>query len=169
VEIEIKKTGTLPPEIGENGRRVLEMVAECRKNAKYRYPGDVYDWLGDPIIPDFGDINDIETPCKLVINDYYTPDAAIEDFSVNIKDILFFDKKMAIEALSRVEPMRPIAITGKGSFVHHEGSRLKPETETEVDVLFQITQYAGSVVFAFRAGEIDRTILVAPKFSFCER
>jgi hypothetical protein len=106
-------------DISETGRLVLQIVADNKSKAKYQYPGNTYGWLGDPIIPDFGDLNDPDTPCKLVINDYYTPDTSSDgDFNETGKDILFFDKKMTVKALSEIKPGEWVTVKGLGRVIH---------------------------------------------------
>lgn len=156
------------PEILAYGRKVLEIVEEERRKTKYKYPGNVYEWLGDPAIPDFGDLDDPNTPCKLAINEYYTPDTSTDgDFNETGKDILYFDKKMAIEALSKVEPGKTITVKGRGRAVHFKEKGgwsynrnkddQKEDVDNEVEVLLKIylTHAADMVMFEFSSRSLN--------------
>ena len=157
----------ISPEINVFGREVLEMVVECRNKAQYNYPGNVYEWLQDPIIPDFGDLNDLETPCRLVINDYYTPDFSIDDYNETCKDILYFDKKMVIAALSELEPEKTITVKGPGLAVHFyekggfeyrtERDKEKSDIKNKVEVTMTITYFRNGkqIIFNFDSMPVD--------------
>ncbi len=151
----IENAPGIPSEINVYGREVLEMVAECRSNAKYNYPGNVYERLQDPIIPDFGDLNDLETPCKLVINDYYTPDISIDDCNETHKDILYFDKKMVIAALSELEPEKTVTVKGPGLAVHFYekgGFEYRTERDKEKSDIKSVVEVTMTVTY-FRNGK----------------
>ena len=154
----------IPPEINVFGREVIEMVAECRSKAKYNYPGNVYEMLQDPIIPDFGDLNDLKTPCKLVINDFYTPDTSIDDCNETRKDILYFDKKMVVTALSKLEPEKTVTVKGPGLAVHfyekggfeytNERDKEKSDIKNKVEVTMTVTYFRNGKLVMFNFDSI---------------
>jgi hypothetical protein len=155
-------------EISAYGRKVLEIVEEERRKTKYKYPGNVYNWLGDPVFPDFGDFNDTNIPCKLVINEYYTPDTSSDgDFNETGRDILYFDKKMAIEALSKVKPGKTITVKGHGRAIHFKEKSgwsynrnvddYKEDIDNEVEFLLKIylTHTTDMVMFEFNSRSLN--------------
>lgn len=161
--------GQANPEISESGKKVLEVIASSRAHATYKYSGNVYGWLGDPVIPDFGDLGDLSTPCSLVINDYYTPDTSADgDYNETGKDIIYFDKRMAQEALTRVRPGEKIIVKGKGRLVHfkekggwsynHNVDSDKEDIDTEAEVSMNIMISGNFVRFAFDAKATDTAI-----------
>lgn len=134
--------------ISENGRKVLKMVTDHNSNTKYKYQGQVYEWLGDPALLDFGNLNDLETPCKLVINEYQTPETSTDgDYGEDCREILYFDKKLAIEALSKVKEGITV-VTGTGRAVDYKYrygwsynenvDENKRDTDKKVEVAIQI-------------------------------
>jgi hypothetical protein len=163
----IEKAPGIPSEINVFGREVLEIVAECKRNAKYNFPGNVYERLCDPIIPDFGDLNDLETPCKLVINDFYTPDTSIDDYNETCKDILYFDKKMVVSALSQLEPEKTVTVKGTGLAVHFyekggfefrtERDKEKSDIKNKVEVTMTVTYFRNGkqVMFNFDSMPVE--------------
>jgi hypothetical protein len=147
----IENVCSIPSEINVFGREVLEIVAECKRNAKYNFRGNVYERLCDPIIPDFGDLNDLKNPSRLVINDYYTPDTSIDDYNETRRDILYFDKKMVITALSILEPEKTVTVKGTGLAVHFyekggfeyrtERDKEKSDIKNKVEVTMTVTYF----------------------------
>lgn len=174
------ESGNIPPEISEYGRKVLQIVADCKNRAKYHYPGNVYSWLGDPIIPDFGDLNDKDTPCRLAVNDYYTPETSSDgDYSEVCREILLFDKKMLIEALSKVQPGKTVTVKGSGRAVHfldrsgwgynRNENTIESDINNDVEVVLNInlTPEADGVTFEFSSKSLnpDNTFAISRKIN----
>jgi hypothetical protein len=106
--------------ISENGLKVLKIVTDHNSNTRHKYPGEIYESLGDPALLDFGDLNDLGSPCKLAINEYEIPETSTDgDYGEDCREILYFDKKLAIEALSKVKEGITIVI-GTGSTVDYK-------------------------------------------------
>lgn len=158
----VENAVNLPPEINEFGREVLQIVAECRSNATYKYPGMVYGFLHDPVIPDFGDLNDPATPCQLVFDKYYTPETSSDgDYSEVRRRILFFDKKMVIAALSKLEPEKMVTVKGRGRAVHfldrdgygynHNENTIEINIDNDVEVTMTVKYFRNGkqVMFNF--------------------
>jgi len=109
----------IPPQIGTEGFIALLELNEYKKKLKYTYKSMVYSFLNDPVFPDFGNLNDLETPCKLVFDDYLTPETSSDgDYSEERRRILYFDKAMVIEALSKLKWGQKVEVMGPGRAIH---------------------------------------------------
>lgn len=163
-----QKVETVSSEINQYGREILKMVAECRSKAVYKCPGNVYGFLNDPVIPDFGDLKDLDTPCELVFDKYYTPETSSDgDYSEERRKILYFDKKMVINALSNLEPNKTLTVKGSGRAVHfleragygynHNENTVEINIDNEVEVTMGITYFKNGelVIFNFDSLPID--------------
>ncbi len=117
---------------------------------------------GDPVIPDFGDLNDLTIPCELVFDKYYAPETSSDgDYSEERRKILFFDKRIALEALSKIEPDRTVSAKGPGRaifFLERSGygynryeNTVEEDIDAEVEVTLEITYLKDErqVVFNF--------------------
>jgi hypothetical protein len=108
-----------PPQIGVDGYIALLMLADNRKIAKYARKNMVQSSLNDPVIPDFGNLNDLETPCKLAFDDYFKSETPSDGrYFEECKRILYFDKAMVIEALSKIKWGEKVEVKGPGSAIH---------------------------------------------------
>jgi hypothetical protein len=108
-----------PPQIGVDGYIILLTLAEFRRNAKYAHIGKVQNSLNDPVIPDFGSLNDLETPCELAFDNYSIRKSSPGgDYFEEGRRILYFDKAMVIEALSKVKWGEKVEVKGPGRAVH---------------------------------------------------
>ncbi len=156
------------PNISEYGQRVLQIVEENRKKAEYKYPGNVYSFLGDPIIPDFGDLNNLDEPCVLVTDKYFTPDCGMDDYSEDCYEALQFDKKMFIEALLKIEPGETVGLIGLGKAIRkYERAGFQIQTDedkmitninNDVKVIFSmwLNADANKVIFDFRSKSLNQ-------------
>ena len=109
----------IPPQIDTDGFIMLLELNELRRKSTYAYKHTVYSFLNDPILPDFGNLNDLETPCELVFDNYLTPETSSDgDYSEERRRILYFDKAMVIEALAKLKWGKSVVVKGQGRAIH---------------------------------------------------
>ena len=104
-------------ELTKYGRRVMELIANCDKKVKEYH----HTYASDGKIPEFGDLNDLDSPSQLIVNDYFNYEEDLKNDSSRShegKDVLYFDKKIFLKALTKVRPGKLISIKGYGRATH---------------------------------------------------
>lgn len=162
--------GNTPPQIGIDGFIISLDLFVCRRNLKYAYKNMVYDFLNDPVVPNFGNLNDLETPCELVFDRYHTPETSSDgDYSEDRRKILYFDKAMTIEALSKIKYGQTVTVKGPGRAVHfleragygynHNENTVEINIDNKVEVAMGITcSHDGkNVTYDFKSKPVDQT------------
>lgn len=145
--------------ISEAGQRVLDIIEESKNKAVGNSPGNISVWDADPI-PDFGDLDDLDTPCVLTINDHFNDKFDLYSFSE-----LKFDKEMAREFLSKLVLGEELTVVGKGraiqTYEKREGDNVVVEDsnteyiDNEVEVTLKVLLDSEGVRLSFKSESIN--------------
>jgi hypothetical protein len=107
---------------------VLNIIEINKQKTVYRFPGEVYEFLGDPPLFEPGDLTNDE-PCTLTLDEYHIPSYGPDDYSEDKFKQLSFEKRIFREALSQIQPGKRVVSEGEGQWLHHfsrDGFELGP-------------------------------------------